>query len=126
MDVRLLRADRQRIAEQFRSTFTCLGILRGQLIRASNGRGSSAPDSAMEEESGVARKLGEKLLALDASILELQTRNPVSHEALCFQRRSTFDSALRLRTRIRAMFEAKFRAVLWIARPTSEPRSKAR
>jgi hypothetical protein len=74
MDVRLLLADRQRLAEQFRSTFTCLSILRAQLIRASTDEARQHLKSAINEQSGAARELGEKLLALDASILELQTQ----------------------------------------------------
>ena len=98
MDVHLLLAERQRqrLAEQFPSTYTCLSILRAQLI------GASTDEARQHLKSAVARELGEKLLALDASILEL-------HQP---QRRLTSDSALRLRTSIRAMFEAEFRAVL--------------
>ena len=70
MDVHLLLAEgqRQRLAEQFRSTFTCLSILRAQLI------GASTDEARQHLKSAVARELGEKLLALDASILELQTQ----------------------------------------------------
>ena len=35
MDEHLLRAERQRIAELFRSTLTCLSLLRAQRIGAS-------------------------------------------------------------------------------------------
>ena len=86
MDVHLLRAERQRIAEQFRSTLTCLGLLRGQSIGALTDEARQHLRSAMEEESAVARELGEKLLKLDASILELQTKETA-------QRRSPLLSA---------------------------------
>jgi len=70
MDVHLLLAEgqRQRLAERFRSTFTCLSIPRAQLI------GASTDEARQHLKSAVARELGEKLLALDASILELQTQ----------------------------------------------------
>ena len=74
MDVHLLRAERQRIAEQFRSTLTCLGILRAQLIGALTDEARQHLRVAIESEAAVSRELGEKLLALDASILELQAR----------------------------------------------------
>ena len=74
MDVHLLLAERQRLAEQFRSTFTCLSILRAQLIGASTDEARQHLQSAIDDQSAVARELGEELLALDASILELQTQ----------------------------------------------------
>jgi hypothetical protein len=92
MDVHLLRAERRRIAEQFRSTLTCLGILRGQLIGALTDEARQHLRSAMERESAVARELGEKLLNLDSSICK--PGRPLSGEVHCFQRRSTFDAAL--------------------------------
>jgi hypothetical protein len=86
MDVHLLREERRRIAEQFRSTLTCLGILRGQLIGALTDEGRQHLRSVMEGESAVARELGEELLRLDASILDLQTKETA-------QRRSPLLSA---------------------------------
>ncbi len=86
MDVHLLRSERHRIAEQFRSTLTCLGLLRGQLIGALTGEARQHLRSAIERISAVARELGEKLTKLDASILELQTKETA-------QRRSALLSA---------------------------------
>ena len=88
MDVHLLLAEgqRQRLAERFRSTFTCLSILRAQLIGASTDEARQHLKSAINEQSAVARELGEKLLALHASILELQTKETA-------QRRSPLLSA---------------------------------
>jgi hypothetical protein len=75
MDVHLVRAERRRIAEQFRSTLTCLGILRGQLIGALTDEARQHLRSVMDGESAVACELGEELLKLDASILDLQTKD---------------------------------------------------
>ncbi len=90
MDVHLLRAERQRIAEQFRSTFTCLSILRAQFIGASTDEARQHLQSAIDEQSALARELGERLLALDAAMLDLQTqglaerRSPVQSAPLDF------------------------------------------
>lgn len=73
MDVHLLRAERQRIAELFRSTHTCLSILRAQRIGASTEEARGHLQAAIDEQSAVARDLGERLLAADASIIELQS-----------------------------------------------------
>ena len=86
MDVHLLLAERQRIAEQFRSTLTCLAMLRAQLIAALTDEARQHLLAILEEESAVSRDLSAKLLELDASILEIQT-----HESA--QRRSPLLSA---------------------------------
>ena len=52
----------------------CLAMLRGQLIAALTDEARQHLLSAMDGESAVARELGENLLTLDASILEIQTR----------------------------------------------------
>ena len=93
MDMHLLRAERHRIAEQFRSTLTCLGILRGQLVGALTDEARQHLRSAMEGESAVARELGEKLLKLDASILDLQTREPAQRRSPLLAAPLDFDSA---------------------------------
>jgi hypothetical protein len=73
MDVCLLRAERQRIAELFRSTLTCLSILPAQIIAASMEEARGHLKAALDEQSAVARDLGERLLAVDASIIEMQS-----------------------------------------------------
>ena len=73
MDVYLLRAERQRIAELFRSTITCLSILRAQLIGTSTEEARGHLQAAIDEQSAMARDLGERLLAVDASIIEMQS-----------------------------------------------------
>jgi hypothetical protein len=75
MDLHLLLAERERISDQFRSTFACLSMLRAQLIRASTDEARQHLQSAINEYSTLARDLGDKLRALDASALELQTRD---------------------------------------------------
>ena len=72
MDVHLLRAERQRIADLFRSTLTCLAILRAQRIGAATDEARQQLQSVIDEQSAVARDLSERLLAADASIIEMQ------------------------------------------------------
>ena len=91
MDVHLLRAERQRIAELFRSTHACLSILRAQRIGASTEEARGHLQAAIDEQSArVARDLGERLLAADASIIEMQSwevrerRRPSENAALDF------------------------------------------
>ena len=52
MDVHLLLAERQRIAEQFRSTLTCLAMLRAQLIAALTDEARQHLLAILEEEFG--------------------------------------------------------------------------
>jgi hypothetical protein len=73
MDVHLLRAEHRRIAYQYRSTLTCLGIMRAQRIGASTEEARGHLQAAIDEQLAVARNLGERLLAVDASIIELQS-----------------------------------------------------
>jgi hypothetical protein len=73
MDVHLLRAERRRIAERYRSTLTCLGIMRAQRIGASTEEAQGHLQTAIDEQSAMARELGERLLAVDASIIETQS-----------------------------------------------------
>ena len=74
MDVHILIAERGRVAEQFRSTLTCLGILRAQLIGCLTDEGRHHLLSALDAEAEVCRELGDKLLQLDASIVTIQNR----------------------------------------------------
>jgi hypothetical protein len=73
VDIHTLLAERRDIAEQLRSTLTYLGILRAQFIRCLTEEARHTLLSAINEEAGVCRELGDKLLKLEASILEMQT-----------------------------------------------------
>ena len=76
MDIHILLGERRRIADQFRSTLTCLGILRAQVIGAGTEEARYHLLAAIEGEAEVCRGLGDKLLQLDAKILEMQTERP--------------------------------------------------
>jgi hypothetical protein len=70
----LLMAERRRVSEAFRARLTCLAMLRGQLAEALTDEARQRLYAAVDEESAICRELGEKLLALDASILDLRAR----------------------------------------------------
>ena len=72
MDLATLCNQRQRLADEFRSTLTCLSMLRTQLIGCSEAHARLRLQSAIDEQSIVARDISERLLALDASILDMQ------------------------------------------------------
>jgi hypothetical protein len=73
MDVYILLAERRRIADQFRSTLTCLGILRAQFIGCLTNEARHHLLWAINEEAEVCRDLGDQLLQLDASVMQLRT-----------------------------------------------------
>ena len=74
MDVHLRMAERRRVADEFRSTLTYLAILRAQLIRSLTDEARQHLLAVIEDEAAESHKLSEKLLELDAAILEMQTR----------------------------------------------------
>jgi hypothetical protein len=74
MDVHALVAERKRVAEELRSTLTCLSVLRASLIESLAGEGRQHLLSSIEAEMNAARELGDKLLKLDASIQEGRQR----------------------------------------------------
>ena len=76
MNLASLRDERQRLADEFRSTFTCLSILRTELIACHDVDRKRQLEGVINEQSAAARDLGERLLALDASIFEVQARTP--------------------------------------------------
>jgi hypothetical protein len=76
MDIHILLGERRRVADQFRSTLTCLGILRAQVIGSVTNEARHHLLAAIEDEAAVCRGLGDKLLQLDAKILEMQTERP--------------------------------------------------
>ena len=74
MDIHILLGERRRIADQFRSTLTCLGILRAQVIASVTDEARHHLLAASEDEAEVCRGLGDRLLELDAIILAMQTK----------------------------------------------------
>jgi hypothetical protein len=72
VDVHILKAERRRISEQLRSTLTCLGILRAQIIGCLTQEARHHLLAALDEESGVCRELGDRLLRVEAMIMNLQ------------------------------------------------------
>ncbi len=77
MDIDILMAERRRLADEFRSKLTRLGQLRGQLVDARTDEGRHYLYAAVDEETAVFREPGDKLLKIDASIVELETREAV-------------------------------------------------
>ena len=89
MDMHLLRAERHRIAEQFRSTLTCLSNFARAAHRSpQRTRLVSICVRLWRKISRGARARGEAAQTR-CPILDLQTRDPLSGEVLCLQRRST-------------------------------------
>jgi hypothetical protein len=72
MDVHILAAEHQRIAERLNSTRTCLGILRAQIIGCLTDEARQHLLCAMEEEAEVCRDLAGKLLQVEETILTLR------------------------------------------------------
>jgi hypothetical protein len=79
MDIYALMTERKRIADDLRSTLTCLGILRASLIGSPTEEARQHLLSTIEGEMSAARELGDRLLKLDASIQQLRQRE----KALC-------------------------------------------
>jgi hypothetical protein len=73
MDIHLLVAERKRVADEFRSTLTCLAILRAQLTRSLTDEARQHLLAVIGEKVAQSRKLSEKLLEADAAILKMQT-----------------------------------------------------
>jgi hypothetical protein len=82
MDIHILIGERRRIADQFRSTLTCLGILRAQVIGAGTEEARHHLLAAIEDEAEVCRGLGDRLLQLDAKILAMQTKRSDPEEGM--------------------------------------------
>ena len=78
MDIYALMTERKRIADDLRSTLTCLG-LRASLIGSPTDEARQHLLSTIEGEMSAARELGDRLLKLDASIQQLRQRE----KALC-------------------------------------------
>ena len=74
MDLHILRAEQRRIADDFRSTLTSLGILRAQLIGCTTDEARQHLLAAIEEGAGASRDLSDELLRLDVSIMKEQAR----------------------------------------------------
>ena len=69
-----LRDERQRLSEEFRSTMTCLSMLRAQHLGCADADARQQLYSTMKEQSAKARELGARLLEIDASMVKMQTR----------------------------------------------------
>jgi hypothetical protein len=74
MDLLGLRDERQRLSDEFRSTMTCLSMLRAQHLGCADVDARQQLASTIEEQSAKARELGARLLEIDASTLKIQTR----------------------------------------------------
>ena len=74
MDLLGLRDERQRLSDEFRSTMTCLSMLRAQHLGCANAAARRQLQSTIEEQSAMARELGAKLLEIDVSMLKMQAR----------------------------------------------------
>jgi hypothetical protein len=74
VDVHTLIAERKRVAEELRSTLTCLGVLRASLISSLTAEAREHLLSPFQEQMSLAHQLGEKLLKLDTSIQQLRQR----------------------------------------------------
>ena len=75
MDLLGLRDERQRLSDEFRSTMTCLSMLRAQHLGCADADARRQLQSTIEEQSAMARELGAKLLEIDVSMLKMQARD---------------------------------------------------
>ena len=75
MDLLGLRDERQRLSDEFRSTMTCLSMLRAQYLGCADANARRQLQSTIEEQSAMARELGAKLLEIDVSMLKMQARD---------------------------------------------------
>jgi len=75
MDFLAMRDERQRLAEEFRSTMTCLSMLRAQHLGCADAAARQQIQAAIEQQSPRARELGARLLEIDASMLKMQARD---------------------------------------------------
>jgi len=65
MDIYALMAERKSVADDLRSTLTCLGVLRAGLIGSPTEEARQHLLSTIEGEMSAARELGDRLLKLD-------------------------------------------------------------
>ena len=78
MDLLGLRDERQRLSDEFRSTMTCLSMLRAQHLGCADADARRQLQSTIEEQSAMARELGAKLLDIDVSMLKQARDAPPS------------------------------------------------
>jgi hypothetical protein len=74
-DLFALRDERQRLSDEFRSTMTCLSMLRAQHIACAHADARQQIQATIEQQAGRARELGSRLLEIDVSMLKMQTRD---------------------------------------------------
>ena len=74
MDIYALMAERNSVADDLRSTLTCLGVLRASLVGSLTEEARQHLLSTIQGEMSAARKLGDRLRRLDASIQQLGQR----------------------------------------------------
>ena len=74
MDIRLLMAERRRVANAFRAKLSDVAMLRAQVADAHTDEARQRLYGAVDEAVAACRDLGDKLLQLDARVLEMQTR----------------------------------------------------
>ena len=72
MDMPFLIAERRRVADEFRLARACLAILRTQLTDVQTCEARQHLLAVIGETSAKSRKLGAKLLEVDAAVLELR------------------------------------------------------
>jgi L-ribulose-5-phosphate 3-epimerase UlaE len=75
MDLLGLRDERQRLSDEFRSTMTCLSMLRAQHLGCADADARRQLCSTIEQQSAMARELGARLLEIDVSMLKMQARD---------------------------------------------------
>jgi hypothetical protein len=71
-DLLALRDERQRLSDEFRSTMTCLSMLRAQHIACAHADARQQIQATIEQQSGRARKLGARLLEIDTATLNME------------------------------------------------------
>jgi len=79
MDVPFLISERRRVPDEFRLARTCLAILRTQLTDALTCEARQHLLAVIGETSAKSRRLGAKLLEVDAAVLELRLREMGRH-----------------------------------------------
>ena len=79
MDVHLMIAERRRVANEFRLARTCLAILRAQLSYSLTRETRQHLLAVIGETSAKSRRLGAKLLEVDAAVLEMRLHEMGRH-----------------------------------------------
>ncbi len=74
MDVHFLIAERRRVADELHLARACLAILRAQLTGSLTCEARQHVLAVIGETSAQFRRLGAKLLEVDADILQMQAR----------------------------------------------------